>query len=87
MVPTTILCRGKSWETTLQVNSKEKRLDNRWRIFIIDNNLKRGDALFWEVLESSTERVKFKVQIISGDFPAELDAKIGRSINTPITIG
>ncbi|KAI5648011.1 hypothetical protein M9H77_34016 [Catharanthus roseus] len=87
MVPTTILCRGKSWETTLCVNSKMKKLDKRWKLFIDDNGLKAGDALFWELLESSNEKVKFKVQIIKGDFPAELAAKIdGNSSNTPIRI-
>ncbi|KAI5648012.1 hypothetical protein M9H77_34017 [Catharanthus roseus] len=87
MVLITILCRGKSWETTLCVNSKMKKLDKRWKLFVDDNGLKAGDALFWELLETSNEKVNFKVHIIKGDFPAELAAKIdGNTSNAPIRI-
>ncbi|KAI5648014.1 hypothetical protein M9H77_34019 [Catharanthus roseus] len=76
MVPTTILCREKSWETTLYVNSKMKKLEKRWKVIVDDNGLK-----------SSNEKVKFKVQIIKGDFPTKLTAKIdGNTRNTPICI-
>ncbi|KAI5648017.1 hypothetical protein M9H77_34022 [Catharanthus roseus] len=76
MVPTTILYREKSWE-----------LDKRWKVFVDDNCLKAGDALFWELLESSNEKVNFKVQIIKSDFPVELAAKLdGNTSNTPIRI-
>ncbi|VFQ59524.1 unnamed protein product [Cuscuta campestris] len=73
-----VIMHGKNtWETTLYGNKTKKSLDTQtWRHFLDDNNLRPGDALILEVMESSQVFLKFKAQILRGDFPVELDTQI-----------
>ncbi|KAL3516672.1 hypothetical protein ACH5RR_023574 [Cinchona calisaya] len=87
-VPAVVACRGKTWEMMFMGGNSKKRFDiQSWKKFVNDNDLNLGDALFWEVMESSDEMVKFKVQIIRGDFPSELERQVnGETEATPIII-
>ncbi|CDP19806.1 unnamed protein product [Coffea canephora] len=87
-VPAVVTCRGKSWEMTFLGGSQKLRFEvQSWKRFASDNGLKVGDAIFWELMESSDEKVSFKVQIIRGDFPSELQAQVnGETAATPILI-
>ncbi|KAM3357753.1 B3 domain-containing protein [Capsicum galapagoense] len=49
-----------------------------WKKFANDNNLKEGDGLLLELIECSTSKIHFRVQILNGDFPAELIPKYGK---------
>lgn len=87
-VPAVVTCRGKAWDMMFLGGSTKRRLDTQsWKKFASENNLKVGDALFWEVMENGDEKVTFKVQIIRGDFPSELEARVnGKTKDTPIII-
>lgn len=73
---------GKKLGTTLYANSKMKKLDNRWKVFVGNNNLKSWNALFKELFESSNEKVKVKVPIMRSGFAAELALKLGGNGST-----
>lgn len=54
-----------------------KSLDRKsWKAFVDDNNLKAGDGCVFELTECSSTRLVFRVQILRGDIPAELLAKV-----------
>lgn len=77
--------KDKTWDVML--NTKAKRFDFSWRHFVDDNHLKTGDACVFELMECQSTKVIFKVQILRGDFPAELLAKIsGETAGAPIII-
>lgn len=66
-----------------------KKFDSGWRAFINDNNLKAGDACVFELIERSSKKLVFRVQILRGDIPPEFQGKVsseGESSNTPIVI-
>lgn len=64
-----------------------KKLDVGWKNFVMDNDLKIGDAVVFELMESSNELIKFRVQILRGDFPEELKHKsVGMSSDTPLVL-
>lgn len=56
-----------------------KCFDSSWRKFVDDNNLVVGDALIFELLESSSVKVMFKVQFLSCAIPPELQEQINKS--------
>ncbi|CAI9103327.1 OLC1v1001790C2 [Oldenlandia corymbosa var. corymbosa] len=86
--PATVTCRGKTWEMMFHGDSTLKRLDRAsWRKFVEENDLKMGDAVFWEVMEDNKEKANLKVQIIKGDCPLESEANgSGSNPKDPITI-
>lgn len=75
---TVLTFAGKSWEMTWNGSHKTtKSLDRKsWKAFIDDNNLKVGDGCVFELTECSSTRLVFRVQILRGDIPAELLAKV-----------
>lgn len=87
-VPAVITYGKRTWRTTLHGDKKRKGLDyETWKKFFIGSKLRIGDGLILEVMESSQDLVKFKAQILRGDFPAELESKItGGTAETPILI-
>ncbi|XAR63355.1 hypothetical protein NMG60_11023264 [Bertholletia excelsa] len=89
VVPVVLTCRGKEWEMVYhgEPERTNKRFDASWKTFAADNNLKVGDACLLELLECSNSGVKFRVQILRGDFPYELMASIsGETPDAPIII-
>ncbi|XP_059645529.1 B3 domain-containing protein Os04g0386900-like [Cornus florida] len=86
-IPVVLSYRGKNWEMVYYGDRSGKRFDSNWKTFIIDNDLKLGDACVFELMECNSKNVKFRVQILRGDFPSELLARVnGESSNTPIII-
>ncbi|KNA04030.1 hypothetical protein SOVF_203370, partial [Spinacia oleracea] len=66
-----ILTRGeRSWETTY--HGTHKKFDIRWKVFVKDNKLKVGDVCVFEAMECNDSALKFKVQVLRGDFPCML---------------
>lgn len=77
--------KDKTWDVMLF--TKGKRFDYSWRQFVDDNHLKTGDACVFELIECLSSKVTFKVQILRGDFPADLLAKVsGETAGAPIVI-
>nr|XP_009792605.1 PREDICTED: B3 domain-containing protein Os04g0386900-like [Nicotiana sylvestris] len=70
-VPVVLTCRGKKWDMFCS-GDNQRRFKQGWKFFVNDNNLKIGDGLVFELLECSRAKMTFKVQILRGDFPAEL---------------
>ncbi|XP_059649039.1 B3 domain-containing protein Os04g0386900-like [Cornus florida] len=86
-VPVILSCRGKKWETSYYGDRSNKRFDFHWKTFAIDNNLNYGDGLVFELQECSSGKVEFRVQILRGDFPPELLARVnGATSISPIVI-
>ncbi|KAM7472399.1 hypothetical protein LguiA_010582 [Lonicera macranthoides] len=86
-VPVVIEYQGKTWETSFGKRSRQEGGRVNLKAFVEDNDLKMDDACVFELAECSSEILKFKVQILRGDFPAELLAKVnGETSNTPIII-
>lgn len=69
---------GKSWEMTWNGSHKTTKSLCRksWKAFIDDNNLKVGDGCVFELTECNSTRLIFRVQILRGDIPDELLAKV-----------
>ncbi|KAL2461340.1 B3 domain-containing protein REM16 [Abeliophyllum distichum] len=77
-VPAIIKCFGKTWEGNFCGDRTPKGFDSSWRKFVDDNNLVVGDALVFELLESSYVKVMFKVQILRCAIPPELQELINK---------
>ncbi|XP_050280742.1 B3 domain-containing protein Os04g0386900-like [Quercus robur] len=90
VVPTVLTYCGKNWEMSCNGTQRtHKKFDSGWRAFINDNNLKVGDACVFELIERSSKKLVFRVQILRGDIPPEFQGKVsseGESSNTPIVI-
>ncbi|PON72915.1 B3 DNA binding domain containing protein [Trema orientale] len=88
VVPVVLTNRGKKWDMFYDgTNDNNKRFDSSWRTFANENNLKIGDACVFELEESSTRILVFRVQILRGDIPSELLPRIiGESSASPIVI-
>lgn len=87
VLPVVLNYCGKSWKMVYYGDNAHKRFDPRWKYFVIDNNLKVGDACVFELTECSNSKLKFRVQILRGDFPSELLTKAkGVTSNAPINI-
>ncbi|XP_052194685.1 B3 domain-containing protein Os04g0386900-like isoform X2 [Diospyros lotus] len=76
--PVVLTFRGKSWEMEYNADRNNKAFDSKWRKFANDNDLKLGDACIFELMESNPA-LKFRVQILRGDFPAELLERDGNN--------
>ncbi|KAA8520332.1 hypothetical protein F0562_014588 [Nyssa sinensis] len=87
-VPAVLTYLGKSWEVAyIGDRGSYKKFDTNWKTFAIDNDLKVGDACVFELMECSRTNIMFRVQILRGDFPPELLARVnGDTSNTPILI-
>ncbi|XP_048447787.1 B3 domain-containing protein Os04g0386900 isoform X2 [Pyrus x bretschneideri] len=75
-IPTVLTFGGKNWEMTYTHGSGQRKFDTNWREFVNDNNLKVGDACVFELLECSSTKLVFRVQILRGDIPSELLGKL-----------
>nr|POF13408.1 b3 domain-containing protein [Quercus suber] len=76
VVPTVLTYRGKNWEMSCNGTQRtHKKFDSGWRAFINDNNLKAGDACVFELIERSSKKLVFRVQILRGDIPPEFQGK------------
>ncbi|XP_057249909.1 B3 domain-containing protein Os06g0112300 [Beta vulgaris subsp. vulgaris] len=87
-VPVILTCGGRSWETTYLGDNAayQKKFDQRWRAFAEDNMLKVGDACVFELMECSDTSLKFKVQVLRGDFPSILLGDQDGTIDNPIVV-
>ncbi|KAL3832889.1 hypothetical protein ACJIZ3_007625 [Penstemon smallii] len=75
-VPVVLRHGGKNWNSTYIGDSTSQRFEHStWRNFVVDNGLKEGDALVFELKECSNTNIKFKVHILKCDLPPELLAK------------
>lgn len=88
MVSLVLTHGGKKWEMVYHGdNCGQKRFDTKWRNFVIDNDLKVGDACLFEIVESDIRMVHIAVHILRGDVPTELLEKVnGETSDTPIVI-
>ncbi|KAH9610636.1 hypothetical protein KSS87_017124 [Heliosperma pusillum] len=86
-VPVILLRGSRSWVTSYHGNHPtHRRFDTKWRLFVADNKLKVGDICVFELMECEDTLIKFKVQVLRGDFPsALLDKQVG-SRNNPVVI-
>ncbi|PIA58646.1 hypothetical protein AQUCO_00500533v1 [Aquilegia coerulea] len=88
VVPVVLTRLDKNWKMNyIGEGLSHKRFDSGWKNFVIDNNLKVGDGCVFELSECSKDCLKFRVQILEGDFPSELlDRVDGKCSDTPILI-
>lgn len=87
--PAVLTCGQKSWDIFYGGVKSNHKFSNDWRNFAVDNNLKEGDGLVFELSECSISKIHFRVQILRGDFPAELkpENEEGANSENPIIIG
>ncbi|PIA49285.1 hypothetical protein AQUCO_01300263v1 [Aquilegia coerulea] len=84
IVPVILTCRNKNWKMQYYgVGYAHQKFDSGWKNFSIDNKLNVGDGCVFELTECSTECIKFRVQILSGELPAELLNRGDGSNSTP----
>ncbi|KAL9271993.1 B3 domain-containing protein [Drosera capensis] len=89
VVPVELIRGGMSWKMTYEGEDfkNSRRLDAGWKTFVNDNRIEAGDACVLELLESSSELIKFKVQILRCKFPDKLLERIsGDTMDSPILI-
>lgn len=88
VVPTILTCDNKDWEVIYRgEGTSKKRFQYGWRHFASSNNIKIGDGGIFELTECSTESIKFRVQILDGEFPLELLDKVdGKHPDNPVLI-
>ncbi|KAK9144248.1 hypothetical protein Sjap_004151 [Stephania japonica] len=85
MIHVVFSCRNKNWKVTYMGNRHPQYFGNGWRDFVQVNAIKIGDGCLLELEECSSEGAKFRVQILDGKFPDEVDGKnSGNSYNAPI---
>ncbi|KAL0379948.1 UNVERIFIED_CONTAM: B3 domain-containing protein [Sesamum angustifolium] len=77
-----------NWNLDYIGNCTNPRFDPKWRKFVIDNNLEIGDACVFELMEHSATNIKFKVHILRGELPPELQAAINSrgTVENPIEL-
>ncbi|XP_010246420.1 PREDICTED: B3 domain-containing protein Os04g0386900-like [Nelumbo nucifera] len=87
VVPVVLTYQNKNWNMLYYGDRALKRFDPSWRNFAMDNNLRTGDGIIFELVECSAKIVKFRVQILSGDIPSDFLKRIdGESLEAPILI-
>ncbi|XP_027079722.1 B3 domain-containing protein Os04g0386900-like [Coffea eugenioides] len=67
LVPMVLISCGKRWETFYHGDGSAKRFG--WKRFVMDNDLKKGDCCFFELMECSKTNIVFKVIILRGSLP------------------
>ncbi|XP_074279353.1 B3 domain-containing protein Os06g0112300-like [Silene latifolia] len=86
-IPVILIRGGRSWETSYHGNHlTNRRLDTKWKLFVVDNKLKVGDICVFELMECEDTLLKFKVQILRSDFPSVLLEKQVGTRNNPVVI-
>ncbi|PHT95189.1 hypothetical protein T459_03071 [Capsicum annuum] len=87
--PVVLTCGQKKWDMFYGGVKSNNKFSNEWRKFADDNDLKEGDALVFELSECSARKIHFRVQILRGDFPAELipEDEEGANSKNPIVLG
>lgn len=87
-VPAILTCCGKNWDVNVIYLGIHTKFDYpTFRTFVQDNELEVGDACVFELMESSSVIIRFRVQILRGTFPPELEERInGETSNTPIVL-
>ncbi|XAR54273.1 hypothetical protein NMG60_11029331 [Bertholletia excelsa] len=86
-VPAVLTYRGRNWETLYHGDFPLKRFHTSWKTFAMDNHLRVGDACVFEVMECSRININFRVQILRGDFPAELLPRLsGATPHSPLVL-
>ncbi|CAN4110488.1 unnamed protein product [Withania somnifera] len=87
--PTVLTCGQKKWDMFYGGIKSNNRITIGWKEFVDDNNIKEGDGLVLELSECSVSKIHFRVQILRGDFPAELipEDEEGANSNNPILVG
>ncbi|KAL0464364.1 UNVERIFIED_CONTAM: B3 domain-containing protein [Sesamum latifolium] len=75
-IPVVLRYNRKNWNLDYIGNCTNPRFDPKWRTFVDDNKLEIGDACVFELMERSAMNIKFKVHILKGDLPPELQAVI-----------
>ncbi|OIT30070.1 hypothetical protein A4A49_64407 [Nicotiana attenuata] len=63
MVQTLLRCKGKEWNATL-TGVVQRRLVNGWKQFVVDNNLKEGSVLLFELVEATSSAMIFAVEVL-----------------------
>ncbi|KAK6919879.1 B3 DNA binding domain [Dillenia turbinata] len=87
IVPVVLACQNQEWKMAYLGENSCKVFNAKWKAFVNDNNLKTGDACFFELTENSIEGLKFRVKILRDSFPIELlENAPGETSNTPIVI-
>ncbi|KAF6148516.1 hypothetical protein GIB67_042475 [Kingdonia uniflora] len=87
LVPVVLTYKNKIWKMIYYGDRKQARFDPNWKYFVRDNNVKMGDGCVFELSECSSECIKFRVQILSGDIPSKfLDRINGKTSDIPIVI-
>lgn len=73
-VPVVLRYHGKNWNLVYLGSCKNKRFDYAgWKKFVLDNNLKIGYGVYFELSECSETKIKLRVQILTTQglpFPA-----------------
>ncbi|KAJ3672611.1 hypothetical protein LUZ60_007332 [Juncus effusus] len=72
----TLSIRNKTWEMNYTLDGKQNKFDKGWKAFALDNKLKTGDGLVFELIDGTNltdlTELKFRVQILRGDLPPEI---------------
>ncbi|KAJ4951332.1 hypothetical protein NE237_028164 [Protea cynaroides] len=88
LVPVVLTRKNRNWEMQYYGNKRKHRcFDIGWRSFAIDNKLKIGDGCVFDLMECSSEIVKFRIQILNGEIPSEFRSGInGETSDNPVLI-
>ncbi|KAL3624571.1 hypothetical protein CASFOL_031239 [Castilleja foliolosa] len=87
VVPVVLKHGGKSW--TVHYIPIRPRFDSKWKNFVVDNELKIGDACVFEFIDRSPKNPTFKVHILRDEWPPELKALVdtrGETSKSPIIV-
>ncbi|KAJ4952192.1 hypothetical protein NE237_029024 [Protea cynaroides] len=76
IVPVVLTFGNKEWKMNYIGDRRIKRFDVGWRFFAVDNNLKIGDGCVFDLMENTSEIIKFRVQILRGDIPVEFLCRV-----------
>ncbi|KAL0425536.1 UNVERIFIED_CONTAM: B3 domain-containing protein [Sesamum radiatum] len=87
-IPVVLRYNRENWNLDYIGNCTNPRFDPKWRKFVVDNNLEIGDACVFELMEHSATNIKFKVHILRGELPPELQAAINSrgTVENPIEL-
>ncbi|KAI4371869.1 hypothetical protein MLD38_010169 [Melastoma candidum] len=72
--------KDRKWNVEHRMTGSRGRFDRAsWREFVVDNRLKEGDGLVFEVMECTVDKLEFKVHILRDETPPEIAERLGVS--------
>ncbi|XP_051116975.1 B3 domain-containing protein REM16-like [Andrographis paniculata] len=88
-VPAALKYKRAKWDVLYLGSNANPRFNCKWKVFVNDNKLQANDVCVFELLESSSTGIKFKVHILRHELPPQLQSlgPVGSSFENPVLIG